>query len=287
MLYSLRSIVITLLSIWIRSHAKVLGPDSLPYTCNDGSEFGKPFNCAAAPDYPKDRRKDENTVRIMQFNADSLFLDGCASWNSFKPRVPTGKTTIGALSHLESVADIIYRMNADIVIIEEVCDCCVLRELIRYMHRNDHSQSYNEYLLPSSGPDAEYVGIITRVDPIDIWNIKSTPRLKPKKQHVAHSKASKLQKVTSSNGRNEKVAELNESIQQNLQKSLEVPKQEPHPLTEPAVEPQSIQKSVQKRLPESPQVPQQVQQPSVKPESGPIIKVNKPNVPFQPLTNPV
>lgn len=30
-------------------------------------------------------------------------------------------------------------------------------------------------------PEGEYVGIITRVDPIDIWNIESTPKLKPKK----------------------------------------------------------------------------------------------------------
>lgn len=154
-----KSLCTLFLFSWRYSDAKVLGQDSLPYSCSDGSDFGKPFNCAAPPDYPKDRRKDENTVRIMQFNADSLFLEGCASWDSFKPRIPTAKTSIGALNHLESVADTIYRMNADIVFIDEVCDCCVLRELIRYMNRNSQSQTYQEYLLQSPGSDGMYTSL--------------------------------------------------------------------------------------------------------------------------------
>ena len=145
------SICTFLIFIWQHIDAKVLGQDSLPYSCSDGSDFGESFNCAAPPAYPKDRRHDENTVRIMQFNADSLFLEGCASWDTFKPRIPTAKTSIGALNHLESVAETIYRMNADIVFINEVCDCCVLRELIRYMNRNSQSQTYQEYLLESPG----------------------------------------------------------------------------------------------------------------------------------------
>merc|ERR1719461_1629439 len=73
-------------------------------------------------------------------------------------------------------------MNADIIIIDEVCDCCTLRELIRHMNRNHLSQTYQEYLLPTPNANGEHIGIITRIDPIDIWNVNSVPKqLKPKK----------------------------------------------------------------------------------------------------------
>ena len=131
-------------------YAADLGSASLPYQCGDGSPFGSPYNCNLPPAYPKDRRKNENTVRIMQFNADSLFLEGCASWNKFDPRVPQGKTPVGAMSHLQTIANTIYKLNADIIIIDEVCDCCVLRELIRHMNRNHISQTYQEYMLETA-----------------------------------------------------------------------------------------------------------------------------------------
>lgn len=152
-LISLLCIIYNSISITLSAE---LGAGSLPFTCGDGSPFGSPYNCNLPPPYPKDRRKNENTVRIMQFNADSLFLEGCSGWNKFDPRIPQARTPVGAMSHLQTIANTIYKLNADIIIIDEVCDCCVLRELIRHMNRNHMSQTYQEYMLQTNEENGIY-----------------------------------------------------------------------------------------------------------------------------------
>merc|ERR1712228_599423 len=75
----------------------------------------------------------------------------------------------------------------------EVCDCCTLRELIKHMNRNHISQTYQEYLLPTPKANGEHIGIITRIDPIDIWNVNSVPKqLKPKKYTMDKLKNEKI-----------------------------------------------------------------------------------------------
>lgn len=109
-----------------------------------------------------DRRKDKNTLRLMQYNVEWLFIDyysnakcpgsGC-SW----------KTTEDAKTHMSYVSDVIKQLNPDMVNFCEIEGCDEFSNLVDILGDN----SYNYYL--KRGTDTatgQNVGLLTRIDPL-------------------------------------------------------------------------------------------------------------------------
>ena len=106
-----------------------------------------------------DRRPNKNTLRIMQYNVEWLFIDpysGCPGNDC------TWKNQTEAETHMSYVADAIKSLNPDIVNMCEVEGCDELNQLINKLD----DSSYLPYL--KKGTDTgtgQNVGMITRIDP--------------------------------------------------------------------------------------------------------------------------
>ena len=79
------------------------------------------FDCSAAPSSPQDRRVDKTTLRIAHWNVEWLFL------TKYEKR---WGTLAEAEKHLKDVAEILKRMDADVIHLAEVEDCGVLEKLV-------------------------------------------------------------------------------------------------------------------------------------------------------------
>jgi exonuclease III len=108
-----------------------------------------------------DRRADNSTFRLVQYNAEWLFIDyyssakcpgsGC-SWHTLDE----------AETHLGNVAKVLKELNADIVNICEVEGCDELNMLIGELNDN----TYKPYLIKGTDTSTgQNVGMITRIDP--------------------------------------------------------------------------------------------------------------------------
>jgi len=108
-----------------------------------------------------DRRKDKNSLRLVQYNVEWLFIDyyssmdcpgdGC-TWNS----IPDAQT------HLSYVANVINYLQPDIISLCEVEGCDELNIL-----KEQLDNTYNPYL--KKGTDSatgQNVGMLTRIDPL-------------------------------------------------------------------------------------------------------------------------
>jgi exonuclease III len=109
-----------------------------------------------------DRRIDNSTFRLVQYNAEWLFIDyyspakcpgsGC-SWHTIDE----------AKTHLTNVAKVLKELNADMVNICEVEGCDELNMLIEELK----DATYKPYLIKGTDTSTfQNVGIITRVDPV-------------------------------------------------------------------------------------------------------------------------
>jgi exonuclease III len=113
-----------------------------------------------------DRRKDNSTFRLVQYNAEWLFIDyyssakcpgtGC-SWHTIDE----------AETHLTNVANVLKELNADMVNICEVKGCDELNMLIEELK----DTTYKPYLIKGTDTSTgQNVGMITRIDPsIDLY----------------------------------------------------------------------------------------------------------------------
>lgn len=108
-----------------------------------------------------DRRKDKNSLRLMQYNVEWLFIDyyanadcpgnGC-SWH----------TQEDAQTHLSYVSNVIKDLQPDIINICEIEGCDELNML-----KSQLDTFYNPYL--KKGTDSstgQNVGMLTRIDPL-------------------------------------------------------------------------------------------------------------------------
>jgi hypothetical protein len=109
-----------------------------------------------------DRRSNKNALRLVQYNAEWLFIDYCSS-----AKCPgsgcSWATTADAQTHMSYVANVIKTLNPDIVNICEVEGCDELNTLITSLK----DTTYKPYL--KQGTDSstgQNVGMITRVDPL-------------------------------------------------------------------------------------------------------------------------
>lgn len=113
-----------------------------------------------------DRRADNSTFRLVQYNAEWLFIDyyssakcpgsGC-SWHTIDE----------AETHLINVAKVLKELNADMVNICEVEGCDELNMLIEELK----DSTYKPYLIKGTDTSTgQNVGMITRIDPsIDLY----------------------------------------------------------------------------------------------------------------------
>jgi len=105
-------------------------------------------DCPAAPSKPGDRRTHKLTLVVSTFNAEWLFLSG-GYWQD-------------PIQHIRNIAQVISRNNPDIVVLEEVENCTVLKLLNSYLS----DQNYLPYLVKGTDTSTKQnVAILTRIDP--------------------------------------------------------------------------------------------------------------------------
>jgi exonuclease III len=119
--------------------------------------------CPTAPSIPGDRRTNNSTLRIVQLNAEWLFVDGyddCPGSNC------PWKDDEMAQSHVSAMASVIAELNPDLINLAEVESCDELHDLL-----NDPALAgygYAPYMVQgtdsSTGQD---VGILTKIDPLE------------------------------------------------------------------------------------------------------------------------
>jgi exonuclease III len=108
-----------------------------------------------------DRRKDKNSLRLVQYNVEWLFIDYYAGMDC-PGNGCTWHTVSDAQTHMSYVANTIKSLNPDIINFCEVEGCDELNIL-----KEQLDSSYNSYL--KKGTDTgtgQNVGILTKVDPL-------------------------------------------------------------------------------------------------------------------------
>jgi exonuclease III len=110
-----------------------------------------------------DRRKDKNTLRLVQYNVEWLFIDYYAGMDC-PGNGCTWHSVSDAETHMSYVANVINTLKPDIINFCEVEGCDELNMLKSQL---DSSELYNPYL--KKGTDTgtgQNVGMLTMVDPV-------------------------------------------------------------------------------------------------------------------------
>lgn len=108
-----------------------------------------------------DRRKDKNSLRLIQYNVEWLFIDYYSSADCPGNGCPWHSQS-DAQTHLSYVSNVIKELNPDIINFCEIEGCDELN-----MIKAQLDTSYNPYL--KKGTDTatgQNVGILTRIDPL-------------------------------------------------------------------------------------------------------------------------
>lgn len=119
--------------------------------------------------YLNDRREDNSKLRLVQFNAEWLFIDYYSPSNC--PGNGCSWTTLDdANYHMSLISNIITELNPDIINICEVESCNELNMLIDEIDMNkdvNATNTYNPYLIKGTDTSTgQNVGMITKIDPI-------------------------------------------------------------------------------------------------------------------------
>ena len=103
--------------------------------------------CPSAPTTPQDRRQNKESLRLVSWNVEWLFLNFSHSMGSFYcPGTGCSWTnTPDALEHAQLIAKHLDGLDGDIIVVSEVCDCWTLRKFIEMMSVN--GPDYRPYLL--------------------------------------------------------------------------------------------------------------------------------------------
>ena len=109
-----------------------------------------------------DRRQNKNSLRLVQYNVEWLFID--YNSNSKCPGTGCPWTTVDdAKIHLSYVADAIKSLNPDIINFCEIEGCDELNMLITELQ----DTTYNPYLKQGTDTSTgQNVGMLTRIDPL-------------------------------------------------------------------------------------------------------------------------
>jgi endonuclease/exonuclease/phosphatase family metal-dependent hydrolase len=122
------------------------------------------LECAQAPAKAGDRREDKTKLKFTTYNTEFLFLQGLGvlkcpgedcKWNSLQD----------ARNHIKQVAKNVIALNSDIIQLDEVEDCNVLKELLAEVKKLG-DDTYKPYLVRGNDlQTGQNVALITRVDP--------------------------------------------------------------------------------------------------------------------------
>ena len=118
--------------------------------------------CPIVPTTSDDRRTNKNSLRIVQYNVEWLFVDH-NSQSDCPGNGCTWKNQTEATTHLAQVSSVIKSLNPDIINFCELEGCDELNLVID----NLKDLSYKPYL--KQGEDSatgQNVGMLTRIDPI-------------------------------------------------------------------------------------------------------------------------
>ena len=108
-----------------------------------------------------DRRKDKNSLRLVQYNTEWLFIDYYSAMDC-PGNGCTWKNTNDAETHLSYVSNVIKDLEPDIINICEVEGCDELNMLVKNL-----DSTYIPYLKKGTDTSTgQNVGLITRVDPL-------------------------------------------------------------------------------------------------------------------------
>lgn len=118
--------------------------------------------CPVITNANSDRRRNKNTLRIMQYNAEWLFIDHYDAFDCPGTQC-TWKNESEANTHLKYVSKVIQDLQPDILNLCEVEGCDELNLLIEELHDN----SYNPYLVKGTDTGTgQNVGMLTRLNPM-------------------------------------------------------------------------------------------------------------------------
>ena len=109
-----------------------------------------------------DRRKNKNSLRVVQYNAEWLFVD--YNSNAKCPGSGCPWTTVqNAETHLSYVANVVKGLNPDIINFCEIEGCDELNMLISALNDTSYKPYLKEGTDTSTGQN---VGLLTRIDPL-------------------------------------------------------------------------------------------------------------------------
>ena len=109
----------------------------------------------------EDRRTNKSSLRLMQFNAEWLFVDHYSAFDCPGTQC-TWKNVSEAETHLSYVSNVIQTLNPDILNLCEVEGCDELNMLLENL-----GKEYNPYLIKGTDTGTgQNVGMLTKIDPI-------------------------------------------------------------------------------------------------------------------------
>ena len=118
--------------------------------------------CPIAPTTPGDRRAQKNTLRLVQYNAEFLFIDQYTTFDCPGTQCPWANQT-EAMTHLQYVSKVIQTLQPDILNVCEVEGCDELQMVIEQLQ----DTTYRPYLIQGTDTGTgQNVGMITRIDPV-------------------------------------------------------------------------------------------------------------------------
>lgn len=160
------SIILTITAGCLLAAYLIFGNNRVDYGKAHG-HFDKYYtlsqDCFAAPANPGDRRRDKSHLKVVNFNTEWLFLYGGMGGIRCPAESCPWVNFDAAMHHLERVAELLVKIDADIVHLSEIEDCRVLRALLEAMQTG---HEYRAYLI--SGKDhmtGQNVALLTKVDP--------------------------------------------------------------------------------------------------------------------------
>ena len=117
------------------------------------------FNCSIAPPpaVAQDKRADLSKWTLVQYNVEWLFTEPYSSC----PGICTWNTSAEQYTHLETIKDVLDKLNADTVHMCEVQSCTQLDEV-------RPTDDYVSYMIQGNDTyTGQNVGLLTKIDPVE------------------------------------------------------------------------------------------------------------------------
>lgn len=118
----------------------------------------------------EDRRTDKNSLRLVQYNVEWLFIDYYSNSNC-PGNGCSWKTIEDAKTHTHYVSDVIKKLNPDIINFCEIEGCDELNYIVNELNETNYRYYLKKGTDTSTGQN---VGILTRIDPlVDLYRTET------------------------------------------------------------------------------------------------------------------